>query len=55
MCLSKNIELAKKILVKPSLPKLANVKTLASMIYHTPFTFLHAYQLKKFIPENVAH
>jgi radical SAM superfamily enzyme YgiQ (UPF0313 family) len=50
--IQRGIELVKRAMKRPALPKLANLKTLASMIYHTPFTFLRAYQLKKFTTEN---
>ena len=53
--IQRGIELAKRILKKPTLPKLTNLKTFASMLYHAPLTVLHAIQLKKFHPENVAH
>jgi radical SAM superfamily enzyme YgiQ (UPF0313 family) len=50
--IQRGIELVKSGRKRATLPKLAKLKTIASMIYHTPFTFLRAYQLKKFTPEN---
>jgi radical SAM superfamily enzyme YgiQ (UPF0313 family) len=50
--IQRGIELVKSAMKRPTRPKLANLKTLASMVYHTPFTFLRAYQLKKFTTEN---
>jgi len=52
--IQRGIELAKRILKKPTVPKLTNLKTFASMFYHAPLTMLHAIQLKKFNPENVS-
>ena len=53
--IQRGIELGKRILRKPTLPKLTILKTFASMLYHAPLTILHAIQLKKFNPENVSH
>jgi anaerobic magnesium-protoporphyrin IX monomethyl ester cyclase len=50
--IQRGIELGKRILKKPTWSKKSSLKTFASMIYHTPLTVLHAYQLKKFNPEN---
>jgi hypothetical protein len=52
--IQRGIELGKRILRHPVWPKLKNLKTLASMLYHAPLTVIHALQLRKFSPENVA-
>jgi anaerobic magnesium-protoporphyrin IX monomethyl ester cyclase len=52
--IQRGIELLKGMVTPPFAPRLSNLKTFASMIYHTPFTFLHAYQLRKFNPQDAA-
>ncbi len=53
--IQRGIELVRGILTKPTMPKLINLKTFASMLYHAPLTALRAIQLSMFNPQNVAH
>jgi anaerobic magnesium-protoporphyrin IX monomethyl ester cyclase len=53
--IQRGIELVRGILTKPTMPKLINLKTFASMLYHAPLTALRAIQLSMFNSQNVAH
>ena len=53
--IQRGIELLKRIFSKPAFPKVSNLKTFASMIYHTPLTVLHSLQLKRFTAQDAAN
>lgn len=46
--IQRGVELVRSLIKKRTFPGLANLKTVASMVYHTPFTLLHGYQLRRF-------